>query len=520
VLRRIFSFPIFLGGLLLAASVLVATSLSPTPPHLFAEGDTWWHIVTGERILSTGTWPTTDSFSFTVAGHNWIAYEWLGEVVMTLAARGGLPGLAVFLSGLSAAVMLLLYYLAYVRSGNVKAAFVACALLLPEAAAVFTPRPQLMGYLFLTLTLIALERFRLGRPKLAWFLPGLFLIWVNTHGTFVLGLLVLGLYWVSGLVGFRWGGLVAERWNARQRRQLAIIFLGCVLVLSATPYGTRLAAYPLEVALLQPTVTASYVEWQPILSHEVFGPLFLASLLLFLFAQVTLHLSHRLEQFALLLFAVYLAATHARFILFFVLVFAPTVAALLARWLPNYQPAKDRWALNAVLLVLALSIAIALFPSREQLEKSFASNFPVNGLAFLRQHHIAGPLLNESHWGGFLIWAGGPERKVFIDGRADIYQYAGVLSDYLRISQLDPKTLFLLRKYGIEACLIRHDAPLGAFLAALPDWKRVYSDDLGALYVSNRRQAPAIADSSRLSGQVVTSEPTGPQSAGKRVNEW
>jgi len=476
-----------LGALLLAGTLVATASLSSTPWHLFVEGDTWWHITTGERILSTGTWPTTDPFSYTVAGQSWIAYEWLGEVMMALAARGGLPGLAALLAGLSAAVVLLLYYLAYLRSGNVKAAFVACILVLPVASTVFALRPQLIGYLFLTLTLIALERFRLGRPKLAWFLPCLFLVWVNTHGTFILGLLVLGLYWASGLVSFRWGALVAEPWNAEQRRQLAIIFLGCVLVLPATPYGTRLAAYPLELALLQPISTGTILEWLPIALHRVFGPIFLGLLLFFLFAQVTLQMTHRLEQFALLLLTAYLAAAHARLILFFVLVFAPLVATLLGRWLPNYQPGKDRWALNAVLLALVFSIAIALLPSGEQLKKSFASNFPVKGLAFLKQRGIGGPLLNEYHWGGFLIWAGGPESKVFIDGRADIYEYAGVLSDYLSIVRLDPRALPLLRTYRIQSCLIRRKAPLGTLLGALPDWEQVYADDVSVLYA--RKQA-------------------------------
>jgi hypothetical protein len=490
-----------LGGLLVAGSLVATTSLSLT--RLFAEGDTWWHITTGERILSTGIWPTTDSFSYTVAGQNWIAYEWLGEVVMALAARAGLPGLAALLGGLSAALVLLLYYLAYLRSGNVKAAFVACVLVLPVASTVFALRPQLMGYVFLTLTLISLERFRLGRPKLAWFLPGLFLIWVNTHGTFILGLLVLGLYWASGLISFRWGGLVAEPWNAEQRRQLAIIFLGCVLVLPATPYGTRLAAYPLELALLQPMSTGTILEWQPIAFQRVFGPIFLGLMLLFLFAQVTLQATYRLEQFALLLLTVYLAAAHARLILFFVLVFAPLVAALLGRWLPNYQPAKDRWALNAVLLALAFSTAIAHFPSREQFGKSFASNFPVNGLAFLRQHGIAGPLLNEYHWGGFLIWAGGPERKVFIDGRADVYEYSGVFRDYLDLTRAEPNTRFLLRKYQVEACLLLPRSRLASYLSESPDWELAYADGLAAVYVSNRRQVPAMTPASLLKGALT-----------------
>jgi len=117
--------------------------------------------------------------------------------------------------------------------------------------------------------------------------------------------------------------------------------------------------------------------------------------------------------------------------------------------------------------------------------------YPRQAVEYLREHPVAGPMFNEYGWGGYLIWKLGPEHKVFIDGRADIYEYAGVLSDYLRISQLDPDTLFLLRKYEVEGCLLERKAPLATLLAALPDWERVYSDKVSTLFVHKRRDHAA-----------------------------
>jgi len=117
-----------------------------------------------------------------------------------------------------------------------------------------------------------------------------------------------------------------------------------------------------------------------------------------------------------------------------------------------------------------------------------AEKYPREALAYLRAHPVRGPMLNEYGWGGYLIWASGPEHKVFIDGRADIYEYAGVLSDYMRITLMDPEALRLLRKYGIETCLVTRKAPLATLLSALPDWERIYSDELAALYVHKSRQ--------------------------------
>lgn len=193
VLRRAVSFPALLG-VLLVAGAFASTSWHGGSPgsKIVASDDTWWHLVTGHRILATHHWPTSDPYSFTAAGDAWRANEWLGDVVMATTERGGgWRGLAGLLIALAATLNLLLYYLAFLRSGNAKAAAGACVLLLPLTASFFNMRPQLIGYILLVITLICLERFRQGQRKSLWTLPGVFLLWVNTHGTFVLGFMVL-----------------------------------------------------------------------------------------------------------------------------------------------------------------------------------------------------------------------------------------------------------------------------------------------------------------------------------------
>jgi hypothetical protein len=150
LLRWLCSFPAMLGALLLGATFSVVRSFSVDP-------DMWWHIRTGELILSTHRWATTDPYSYTSAGAPWMSCEWLGDVVFAVVYRlGGLRGLEVLLIVLASAVMLALYGFATVRSGNCKAAFLVSAVLLALANASFNLRPQMLGYLFLILTLIAL----------------------------------------------------------------------------------------------------------------------------------------------------------------------------------------------------------------------------------------------------------------------------------------------------------------------------------------------------------------------------
>jgi len=95
--------------------------------------------------------------------------------------------------------------------------------------------------------------------------------------------------------------------------------------------------------------------------------------------------------------------------------------------------------------VLFLTGIAGLFPSQNQLRQLIADNYPVGAIEYLREHPVPGPMLNEHSWGGYLIRALGPGHKVFIDGREDAYEPAGVFADYLDITRLKPNTLSLLR---------------------------------------------------------------------------
>src|SRR5215472_11590265 len=70
-----------------------------TAPSTFRDGDTSWHIATGNWILSHGRIPATDPFSFTSAGHPWVATEWLSEVIFASVFRlAGYAGLATLIA--------------------------------------------------------------------------------------------------------------------------------------------------------------------------------------------------------------------------------------------------------------------------------------------------------------------------------------------------------------------------------------------------------------------------------------
>ena len=475
-LRLCVSFPALMAVLLIAVALIGAESRLIDP-------DTWWHVTVGKEILKTHSWPTSDTYSFTARGAHWIAYEWLGDVFLALPARAaGLMGLVWLQKTVVVVLTLLIYLYAYLVCGNSKAACIAATVLLPLAPVTFTLRPQMFGYIFLLLTLICLQRFRQGHERVLWFLPPLFAIWANTHGTFVFGLFVIGVDWVTGLVDFRIGGLTGNRIPAPQRIKLLLAFLFCIFATLITPYGSQIAANPFEMATAQPLNIANIQEWQPLSLAFPAGVYVLCFAAVLFIAQVVLRFTFRLEEMILLLFGLYAACAHLRFAMIFVVFVVPVVAGILARWVPVYHPSKDKLLLNLAIMAVVVLGLVKFRPSERQLEAVVAADYPVHAVEYLREHPRPFGVFNEYGWGGYLIYKLGSTQPVFIDGRADLYEYSGVFPDYIVAALGQAGATNILARHNVRTCILNHTSALAALLRQSPDWKLVYSDDLSVIF--------------------------------------
>jgi len=216
------------------------------------------------------------------------------------------------------------------------------------------------------------------------------------------------------------------------------------------------------------------------------GKMFLALLLGTMLLQVILRFRWRLEHLALFLFGTTMACLHVRFLLIFVPFFALFLSPVVARWMPDYDRKKDKFALNALLMAGVIAAVIHYFPSRAALQGNVAKAFPVAAVEYLNHHPVPEPMFNNYGFGGYLVWARGPEHKVFIDGRGDVYERGGLLSDYLHISHIAPGALAVLRSYGVQSCLVHRDEALATLLSSSPEWQRVYTDDVSVLFVRTK----------------------------------
>jgi hypothetical protein len=478
IFERVFSFASMLGA------VLVGWMFYALRPF-YVDPDLWWHLKYGQGILATHHWPTVEQFSYTAAGQHWLAYEWLGDVLLAAAYQvAGSQGLGFLLIFLGSLFALALYYYTTVRCGNPKAGFLAAALLLNLANS-FNLRPQMLAYVYLVFTVIVLERFRQGKRGAVWFLPFLMLLWVNTHGTWIIGLGVIATYVACGLMSFRLGGVEAKAWKPEERLSLVAAFALSGLATLITPYGAGLAKFPFIVSSM-PSGVANVQEWQPIGFNLPGDKLFLALVLAFFLAQVLLRPKWRLEELSLFLAAVAMACLHLRFLLLFVVLAAPIFVTLLERWVPRYDRRKEVYALNAAIILGIAAAMVWHFPLRSDYAHAVEKSFPVAAVEYLNTHPVPEPLYNSYAFGGYLLWARGPEQKVFIDGRTEVYERVGVFQDQIALLNLQPGSLAVLDKYEIQSCLLVPGEPLTTVLAVLPGWQKVYAGEDAELFV--RRQ--------------------------------
>jgi hypothetical protein len=491
ILQIVFSFAGMLG-MGLVGKVFYTLRAFPV------DGDLWWHIKVGRSILQTHHFPTAESYSFTAGGQHWRAYEWLGEVLLAaIYQAGGLRGLGTLLIVLGSVIALALYYYTTLRCGNPKAGFLATALLLNLATS-FNLRPQMLGYLFLILTLIILERFRQGKRGAVWLLPLLMLMWINTHGLWIIGLGTIGVYLASGLMSIRIGNVETQRWTAAERGQLTAVFLLSAVATLITPYGAGLATYPFQMSA-SPVGLANISEWQAITFYLSGDMLFLGLVIGFLLVQILMRPRWRLEELGLFLFGAMMAFLHARFLSLFVAFSAPVLVVIFARWLPKYDRAKEVYALNTAIILGIVGAMAWYFPTSGDYSRIVEKKFPIAAVQYLNTHSVPGPMYNSNEFGGYLLWARGPEHKVFIDGRSEIYEPAGILSDQVALMNLNHGSLAVLQKYNIQSCLLWRDEALATGLAALPEWKRVYEDDTTVLFT---RQQSTVEPDTRVTAEA------------------
>lgn len=489
-----------LGGLLFLLSY--AFTLFIRRGSLFAgDGDPGRHIRLGRYILENGAIPRTDLFSHTMQGQPFIPFEWLSEVVFAAAdAWAGLAGVAI-LTALLFAGAVGLTYVAVHRSGTAAPlafAFGVLALLL-QAIHVH-PRPHMFTTLFTAVfSLVLLEVRRGASPRWLVALPVLLVAWVNIHGGFLVGFIVLGAFAADSVLAS-----ARNRESDELRRRatwMVSVLLACFAVSFLNPAGWEL--WPHTTGYLRETYLVDFTqEYKSPDFHDTLIKFFLIALLLG--TTVLALLRAKIELLGLALWLVFAAfALHStRNIPLFAVVTIPWLARWTDALIRQTAPSEPRvrafgrwseklervdgslpgWPVALVGCVLLTGVALG-----GETRRQFAFDpdvFPVAAVAELKASGFVppGPVYNEFIWGGYLLYSW-PEVPVFIDGQTDFYGEE-LTREYRGIRFIQPGWEESLRRRGVSWVIVPPDAPLAAALRLTGAWETVYADETATVLVA------------------------------------
>ena len=467
-----------LAELLFLAVFLAAFARPAGVQALLFDGDTGWHIRTGELVLATGRVPHADPFSFTRAGQPWVAWEWGADVFFALLHRWrGLAAVAAF-AGVVLSLAAAALFARMLRRGDGLWIALAATLAAVSASSVhYLARPHIFSILFYTLALWILDEDRLTPGPLVWILPPLAAMWANLHAAFVIlpaTLLVLS---------------ACGPW----RRYLPVaLAAGAATLLN--PYGWRLHQHVWQY-LGAPWILDHVQEFQsPNIRSE--GMIVFAVLLLAASAA-----AWRADRFdaALALLWGFAALRSARHVPFFAIAAAPVVGgACAAAWRKWAAAAHGRstfrilWDLSQDLgrLPLAGAWLPALITAMLLLSPTASagfpdSRFPARAVDRNQPRLIpSGPIprvLTSDQWADYLIFRLYPRERVFFDGRSDFYGPV-IGGDYRQLLACEGNWRPLLDRYGFDLALLPTDWPLSTFLDREPGWREVYRDRVAVLF--------------------------------------
>lgn len=470
---------------------------------LLADGDTGYHIRTGELILKQWRVPTEDPYSFHEPRLKWTAHEWLAEVIMAgIFQAFGLTGVVVFFAVLLASTHWLLYRSLYSRSESILLCTLIALLATAASSSHWLARPHVFSLFLTVIWYHGLDRFQYRNDaRFAYYAPVLMLAWVNLHGGFIFGLLLTGIY-TAGNVLYVLTGNLSERAEYRSKAsRLFLLFLGLLAVCLINPHGFEILWFPFRVASDR-FVMDRVIEFQPPNFHETFP--FKYMLLATIGALALSRSPLNCIEAVLVTLLSYMALYSARHVSLFAIIVAPillksvenAIARLPAPVFRFYEKRNQNLAaveqnLTGYLWPALSLIFVCVLAWGGGVSFQFdAKRFPVAAAEFLKQEPITGHMFNNDEFGDYLIFAAWPAYHVFMDGRSDMYG-AHYGRSYFTIAGAQRGWKTELEKYNITWVIFDTFSPLTAALQEdRQDWQPIYADRIATVFV---KKTPAHA---------------------------
>lgn len=463
---------------------------------LLEDGDTGWHIRTGEHILSTHAVPKTDLFSFSKPNAPWFAWEWLTDVLYAgLYGWSGLKGITLFSGLLIAAFPVILVRHMLWRAANVFVALALAFLTIGAASIHFHGRPHLVTLFLLPIAMWIVDADRRTRHGRIWLLVPLTVAWTNLHGgvfAFIvtLWLLVAG---VAVEACLEW-----QRTREFQRAEILRyggLSVACSLATLVNPYGYGLHVHVAEF-LRSEWIKEVVMEFQ---SPNFHSPAVMQFEVLVFAGLITcgfLLSRGRVAEALWILYWAHSGMSSARHVPLYAIIASPIIAVEGTRLWNSIVAGRPRKSILSLLNDLSVDFAngfrrttiwlglfIAAFvvidaPIRWPSDFS-SQKFPLTMVANHEAWLTSGRVLTTDQWADYLIYKFYPRIRVFVDGRSDFYG-PEVGNQYLSVLQARPDWRRVIERNRFDKAMLPVSWPVVEILKERPEW-RVIQDDGNAI---------------------------------------
>jgi hypothetical protein len=477
---------------IVAVSILAAMTalfLGVVAVHRYVDPDLWHAMSLFREALSIGRLPTSDVFAYTPTVDPSIHHEWgTGAVLYLTAAHTGAPGVLVLRYLLAAGIGVCCVVVALRRGASVPVlgALLPLGILLSWVG--FSPvRAQMFTLLMLAILLLCLDQDRNGHRR--WIAPWLVLwvLWLNLHAGFVVGLILLGAHGLEQLV---------------RRRPIAhLMALGMALIalIAVNPYGLAYYGYLWRaVPMERPLVT----EWLPL--WHAWPPLVAAYAFSVLVIVYAIYRNGIRQMPGLLIVALtaFAALQHARHLSLFAVAWICYVPAFVQTTPAGTLVASLAVRKRTAVLVLCALVGIAstvgglrqrpwrlLVPANPQ-EGPLV--YPAGAVSYLDSVEFRGNLMVTFSAGAFVSWKLYPDVKVSLDGRYEVAYQPGVLEAHVTFYDATPGWEEILDRYPTDLVLVPKGKAVAQLMPELRGWTNVYRDDVFEIYAQRDRDLPPV----------------------------
>lgn len=457
-----------LESLFVATFVLFGFRLGVRP---IGDNSMLTHLRTGIDMAHGQGIPRSDPYSFTARGTDWVVQSWLPEWTYGWAHRLGGFRLVVLEQALLVALLAWLV-VRLARANSPLRTALSGLIVVGMSSPFWAPRPLLFGLVAMALTMTVVER-----RRSPWLLIPVVWVWVNSHGSFPLGLAWLG----ARAVG------EALDWKDWPRDAMRYVggFVAGLVVSTLNPLGARLLTFPFTLAGRRASFER-VVEWMSPDFQKVPG----RTALVFFAVALVLIARARLTWRDVVPVAAFLVAglLAVRNLPVAAIVLAPVLGRILKR--PDNgtsrAPATRGLAAGArrnrlnVALALTLAVAFASFAlSIRGQDPLSLDSYPLTTSDFLSEQGLLGPdhrLAALDFVGNFLELRYGKQTRVFIDDRVDMYP-AQVSKDYRRLLNGHESWAEILSRHQVDVVLWDKELPLAAILRGDDGWRETGIDD-------------------------------------------